>query len=243
MASKNGGGFQFFHYVSPARNAFAVLNTMNVKAARLLAVLLLIYAFPVVIYIVVFGSQLSTSHVRWAEFGSAMSGIYAPIVAVSTLLILYVQVGLQRQINEHQYVQSHLQQARSDLEFYSVQLVSALEAHLLPGQTVRQVLHTNFGPHDAGALDQEYMRELAANIDANAPSSLALWFAVYPILAGLEAGKGSQFEMTLSSSISKLIAMLSFETCVALDNYHRTRTKGRISVRYKFSPLLSKSGA
>ena len=216
---------------------------MNAKTARVLAALVFIYAAPVIVYVVVFGSQLSTSHARWAEFGSAMSGIYAPIVAVSTLLVLFAQVGLQSQINEHQYVQSHLQQARSDLEFYAVQLATALEKYLLPGQTVRQALRTNFQPHNEAALDQPNLREFAANMDANAPSSLALWFAVYQILAGLEGGKGLQFEMTLSSSVSKLIAMLSFETCVALDHYHRTRTEGRTSVRYKFSSLLSKRGA
>jgi hypothetical protein len=212
---------------------------MNQKANRLLACLGFIYAAPVFVYVLTFGRELSANHGRWAEFGSALAGIYAPIVALSTLAVLFVQVKLQAQVNDHQYVQAHFQQARTDIEFYSLQLADALEKKLLSGQNVRDVLHRNFQPAALAELDKEPLRQLAANIDANAPSSLGLWFAVYPILAGLSAGKGVHFEMTLSSSINKLIAMLGFETCVALDNYHRTRTEGRLSVNYVFSPLLS----
>lgn len=203
--------------------------------------ILLLYVAPLAVYVYMFGTKLTNSHARWAEFGSAMSGIYAPIVAISTLVVLFTQVRLQRQINEHQYVQSHIQQARVDLEFYCVQLVGALNQTLLPSQSVRQVLHKNFQPSKLADLDDGNLRTLAGNIHANAPSALALWFAVYPILAGLIAGKSTPFEMALHSSVAKLIAMLSFETCVALDNYHRTRTEGRISTPYRFSPLLSES--
>ena len=216
---------------------------MNNTAKWLVGVLLFLYAAPLLVYVLTFGTDISSSHERWSEFGSAMSGIYAPIVALSTLAVLVVQVALQRQINEHQYIQSHLQQARSDIEFYCTQLAIALEAQLLPGQTVRAVLHTNFQPRTSAELDDPTQRTLAANIDANAPSGLGLWFAIYPILAGLAAGKGSSFDMTLTSSIQKLIAILSFETCVTLDNYHRTRTEGRVRIDYKFSPLLTTNGA
>jgi hypothetical protein len=212
---------------------------MGKRTALGIGILLLLYAAPLVVYVYTFGTELTNSHARWAEFGSALSGIYAPIVAITTLVVLFTQVRLQRQINEHQYVQSHIQQVRADLEFYCVQLAGALNQTLLPGQSVRQVLHKNFQPSRLADLDDGNLRALAANIDANAPSALALWFAVYPILGGLIAGKSAPFEMTLHSSVAKLIAMLSFETCIALDNYHRTRTEGRISTPYRFSPLLS----
>ncbi|MBC2731095.1 hypothetical protein [Thiobacillus sp.] len=214
---------------------------MSKRTALGIGILLLLYALPLVVYIYTFGTELTNSHTRWAEFGSALSGIYAPIVAITTLVVLFAQVMLQKQINEHQYVQSHIEQARADLEFYCVQLAEALDQTLLPGQTVRQVLHQNFQPSSLAALDDDSLRALASNIHANAPTALALWFAIYPILAGLIAGKSAPFEMTLHSSVAKLIAMLSFETCIALDNYHRTRTEGRMSTPYRFSPLLSEA--
>lgn len=222
------------------KHTFASYARLKMSKRTVLGIgILLLYTAPLAVYIYNFGTELSISHARWAEFGSAMSGIYAPIFAIFTLFVLFIQVRLQRQINEHQYVQSFIQQARSDLEFYCIQLVGALNQTLLPGQSVRQVLHKSFQPSRLADLDDVNLRTQAANIDAIAPSALALWFAVYPILDGLIAGKSAPFEITLHSSIAKLIAMLSFETCAALDNYHRTRTEGRISTPYCFSPLLS----
>ena len=209
------------------------------RATLFLVCLLVLYALPLVVYVAAFGTSLSDQHPRWAEFGSAMSGIYAPIIALTTLAVLVAQVGLQKQINEHQFEQSYLQQARADLEFYTLQLANALQTQMLPGQNLRQFLHKNFQPSTAGELDAPELRTLAANADAILPSSLGLWFAVYPILTGLAAGKGKSFDMTLASAKQKLIAILSYETCVSLDNYHRTRSEGRLNNAYAFSPLLS----
>ena len=50
-------------------------------AAALVALIL-----PAAIYVYIFGPNLSDSHQRWGEFGSAMSGIYASILALLMLL-------------------------------------------------------------------------------------------------------------------------------------------------------------
>ena len=149
-----------------------------------------------------------------------MAGIYAPIICIVTLTVLSVQVSLQRNINEHQYDQTYIQQARSDTDFYSSELASALNGVGLPGKTLRAILHENFRPNSAPELDNESLGTLAANIDDMAPNVLAIWSAIYPILMGLEVGKGAQFEMTLNGSLLKLNAMLTIETCASLDNYH-----------------------
>ncbi|MCV2371368.1 hypothetical protein [Roseateles oligotrophus] len=167
-----------------------------------------------------------------------MSGIYAPIVAVTTLAVLLAQVSLQKQINDHSYSQAHIGQARADIEFYAVQLAEKLDKVALPGQTFRSILHSNFQPNTVAELDTDSLRTLAANVDAAMPGVMGMWFGIYPILAGLAASDETAFRMTLSSSIQKLIALLSFETCVTLDNYHRVRTEGRLTVVYRFSPLL-----
>lgn len=205
---------------------------------RVIWLLLAAYGAPLVVYLATFGVVLSSDHQRWAEFGSAMSGVYAPIVAFTTLAVLLAQVGLQKQINEHSYQQAHFEQARSDIEFYSVQLAEKLDNNALPGQTFRKVLHSNFQPRTLAELDADSLRSHAATLDAALPGVLGMWFAIYPILAGLSVSDESNFRMTLNSSVQKLIALLSFETCVALDNYHRTRTEGRLAVEYRFSPLL-----
>ena len=198
---------------------------------------------PVVVYMCVFGTKLSSDHTRWAEFGSAIGGIYSPLVALLTLAVLLKQVALQAHMNMHESDQAYLQQAREDIEFYSTQMAQVMNGIALPGKTLRAVLHENFEPPSVGELDSPQLRQLAANIHALIPPALDIWAAVYPIFMGLDAGKTRMYNMTLGSSSQKLTALLSFETCVALDNLHRARTEGRSKVRYVFSPLLTEKSS
>lgn len=204
--------------------------------ARLLVVG--VFLTPVFVYVCVFGTTLSSNHTRWAEFGSAIGGIYSPLLAMLALAVLLKQVVLQAHMNLHESDQAYLQQAREDIEFYSTQMVQVINGIALPGKTLRAVLHENFEPPSVEELDSQQLRQLAANIHALIPPAVDIWAAVYPILMGLDAGKTRMYNMTLVSSSQKLIALLSFETCVALDNFHRARTEGRAQVRYLFSPLL-----
>jgi hypothetical protein len=193
---------------------------------------------PIFIYLAVFGKELSSNHSRWAEFGSAIGGIYAPIVALLTLIVLFVQISLQRKMNKHEFDQAYLQQARADIEFYSIQIATIMEKQIFTDKTLQTVLHENFEPPIATDLNSFERRQFAARIHALVPSSYDLWDATYPILTGLAAGNERSFNMTLNSSKQKLIALLSFETCVALDNFHRARSEGRLNISYCFSPLL-----
>lgn len=198
------------------------------------------YTVPLLIYSSIFGFRLSADHVRWAEFGSAMAGIYSPIVALTTLAILLAQVRIQSHLNDHEFRQSHILQARADMEFYAIELSEKVKGVAMPGASYREILQRNFQPADAGALDEGSLRTLAADVDALEPSILGMWFGVYQVLEGLAEGSRDHvsFRMTLNSSLLKLVALLSFETCVALDNFHRARTIGKVKVEYKFSPLL-----
>lgn len=207
-----------------------------------LTLLLLVVAIlaPVVVYIWSFGPAISSDHARWAEFGSAMGGVYSPLVALLTLFVLRRQVILQQQMNIHERDQAYLQQAREDIAFYSTQMANVMNSIVRPGMTLRAFLQENFQPLNASELDSPQLRELARNIHTLIPPAFDIWGAIYPILSGMNAGKSAMYEMTHGSSIQKLIALLSFETCVALENFHRARTEGRVNVRYVFSPLLAK---
>lgn len=212
---------------------------MSKKSFILFVTLLLLFLAPLVVYVATFGASLSKSHSIWSEFGSAMAGIYAPIVALTTLFVLLAQLRLQKQLHTHETDQAYIHQARSDIEFYCTQLVKVMSATLYPGKTIRAVLHENFQPRTADKLDDEEHRGLAANIHYVAPEVVDLWAAIYPILGGLTAGETANYQMTLNSSKQKLSAMLSYETCVCLENLYRARTEGKIKVAYSFSPLLS----
>ncbi|WP_338415538.1 hypothetical protein [uncultured Sphaerotilus sp.] len=211
---------------------------MNKKILIARILILGTIAVPLVVYMYVFGAKLSSNHTQWAEFGSAIGGIYSPLVALLTLAVLAKQVTLQAQMNVHESDQAYLQQAREDIEFYSTQMAQAVNCMVLPGKSLRAVLHENFECQNIAELDSQELRQLAANIHASIPPALDIWAAIYPIFMGLEAGKTRMYTMTLGSSSQKLIALLSFETCVAIDNLHRARSEGRAKVNYVFSPLL-----
>lgn len=214
---------------------------MNKK--NLVATLLVLAAIaaPIVVYLVLFGASISSDHTRWAEFGSAIGGIYSPLVALLTLVVLVRQLKLQSQMNVHEFDEAYLQQARDDIEFYSTQMAQVLDAIALPGYSVRALLHEHFAHPTATELDTQELRQLAENIHGAIPPTFDIWVAIYPILTGLATGKASMYQMTFGSSKQKLIALLSFQSCVALDNFHRTITEGHIQVDYLFSPLLRKA--
>lgn len=221
--------------------------TNRTRLITYLAIVLLVTWLlgPLVLYAYTFGTHITNSHQKWAEFGSAMSGIYSPLLALVTLVVLGTQVALQRrqtalqqQFNVHEYDQAYLVQARSDIEFYAARVAEELSSIPWPGVTLRAHLHKHFLTATVDELDSPALRQLAADIHYLMPPSFDLWDAIYPVLMGLDAGKKTMFNLAYVSSSQKLIALLGFETCVVLDNFHRVRSEGRIKVKYVFSPLL-----
>ncbi len=200
----------------------------------IIVVVLVLLFSPVVLYVSKFGGDLSQDHSRWAEFGSAIGGIYAQILGFITLVVLIRQLYLQKQMNDQYY----LQQAREDIEFYASQLSNVLDGSLVANVPLRAVLHEKFmfcSPENLCSMD---MKNIAIDIHRVMPQALDIWAAIYPVLIGLSAVDDSLFKMTLVSSKQKLIALLSFEICVALDNLHFCRTDGKNGFTYIFNQKL-----
>lgn len=202
-----------------------------------------IYAAPITAYVIIFGVSNFSDHQQWAEFGSAMAGIYAPIVAITTLTVLLAQVRLQRQVNTHQYDQAYITQARADIHFYATKLAEALQVLIVDNITIRRYLHQHFQRPKLTDFDTAAIRSLALELDQNAPHVFSMWGAIYPIFVGLNSKKDDFLSMTEVSSKNKLIALLGFETCVCLDNFHRVRSEGRLRLPYAFSPQLEDNNA
>ena len=211
---------------------------MKIREAAIRTSILLVLAAPIVVYVSVFGWNLSDNHSRWGEFGSAMSGVYTPVLALLTLSVLVFQARIQQQLHKHELDQAYIQQARADVEFYVNRLSDLLSLRLPNGSTVREVLHHNFQPEAASQLDSELIRRLAKELDREVPHTLGVLFALQSILAGLSASEEGAYRLNFTSAVQKLTAILGFETCVSLENFHRARTEGRLDIRYLFSPLL-----
>lgn len=211
------------------------LLSANYKNGIIIVSLSITIISPIFIYVSIFNDGISHDHSRWAEFGSAIGGIYAPIVGGLTLFVLFRQVGLQEQVNDQYY----LQQAREDIEFYASQLSTILDQALVDDVSLRAVLHERFILCNAENLCSEEMKDIAIDIHRVIPQSIDMWSAIYPILIGLSALDSAQFKMTLSSSKQKLIALLGIGMCVALDHLHFSRSHETCDFDYIFSPYLN----
>lgn len=211
------------------------MNKRYVVATSLAATALIL---PIAIYLFHFGWHISSDHVRWAEFGSAMSGIYTPVLAAATLAVLLMQVGLQAQVHKHEQNQAYVQQARAGIEFYLHRLDMALSEKESHGNTVREILHSQFQPTIIAELDSVRLRKIARDLDTEKPQVQALVGAIQTMMVGLSSSSELTYVLDYTSATQKLIAVLSFKTCVTLENYHRTCTEDRLKIKYQFSPLL-----
>ena len=194
---------------------------------------------PLVLYVKTFGWNISSDHTRWGEFGSAISGIYTPLLTILTLSVLVIQVKLQSKMHVHDQDKAYLEQSRTDIEFYVIRLETVLQLRLSDGNTVRDILEGYFITKSIDDLDSPKLRELSLRLNYEAPQLLGMFQAIQAMLIGLDTPKSYSYQLYHSSAIQKLIALLSFRTCVALENYHRTVTEGRTKTKYFFSSFLT----
>lgn len=212
--------------------------SLPVRTKVAVLVILAILVAPIAVYIATFGTVISDSHIRWGEMGSAMSGIYSPLIALLALVVVIRQLQAQYRMNEHQIDVAHIEQCRADIQYYLEQLDRSLQVRDPNGSTVRQILHQHFQPKIAVELAKSELLELARVLNQQYPQPFSLWSAIYPIVAGLRAPGRFPYEHHASGSVQKIIAMTTFETCVALDNFHFCLTEDRTHIKYEFSPLF-----
>lgn len=210
-------------------------GSMKARDYWKLSILIGVLLSPIILYMWVFGVVVSSDHSRWAEFGSAMGGIYSPMIAVLAFLVLLRQVNLQQELAKHEFDQGYLQQARQDIEFYGTQLAAALNADVLPGKSMLAVLQEKFRFVSASDLEREDLRVLAESVHQVSPSAFDLWMAINPILKGLTTSQNQMYVLTFESSKQKLIALLSFQICVALDNYRQAAVPRDVQLDCFFS--------
>lgn len=211
----------------------------RIATFALLAVLIL----PIVVYVHTFGGRLSEIHGRWGEMGSAMSGIYGPILSLLGFGVLIMQVNLQSQTNKHMFEQAYVQDARADLEYYLTQLARILNIswpHDL--MVVRDELQYGFKYASIEDLKGNSCIEKARNLNMRAPELFSIWIAICPILDGLSTYQGSSYELHFNSAMQKITAMITFDTAVALDNFVWCQSEGRLGKACQFSRNFRSNG-
>jgi hypothetical protein len=200
--------------------------------------LALILVSPLIVYMSVFGLKISDDHTRWGEMGSALSGIYSPILAFLALLVVFGQLKSQNGFHEHEMDQRYIEQNREDINFYVQQLDQVLCLDGPSEGNIRQMLHGHFLFSNTELFSDPQLIQLAQKLNRQYPQLLGIWGAVYPIWIGLNSQNKVPYKLNALAALHKMIAVASFETCVALDHYHRTLSEDRFNLPYQFSPLL-----
>lgn len=199
-------------------------------------------AAPVLTYVVTFGFSVTDNHTRWGEMGSAMSGLYTPILSLLTLAVLVTQVRSQVEINTHHFDQSYIQEARADIEYYLAQLDLELSKKLSDGTTVHQFLNSAFAYAGLADLRSDEVRQIAKNLNRQFPRIFSVWSAMYSVFAGLSSQKHYPYESNFVAAKQKAIAIISFETCVALDQYVWCASEENLKYAFQFTRELRVAG-
>ena len=207
------------------RKMHRALNKRGWIAFGLVAAILLV---PVAVYIYTFGFTVTSDHGRWSEMGSAMAGIYTPILAVLTLLVLLAQVGLQEKMNRHTFDQAFVQDARSDVHFYLDQIAQELARIYEDGHPIGPTLIEVFAYPAKPQLLVAPVADIAKALNKRQPGLLASWSAFYSVLAGLGAHDWHPYKNAHLAAKQKAIAILSYAGCAALDNYTFSASEGRL---------------
>lgn len=77
-----------------------------------------IFLLPIIFYASVFGLGVWRSHDDWAKMGSALGGIYSPLVAFTTLLLLYRQQQFSEKSHKQKMEADFIRNAFSKCESY-----------------------------------------------------------------------------------------------------------------------------
>ncbi len=214
------------------------LEGKMLTCVRILLCLLLLV--PIGAYISIFGFSISANHARWGEMGSAMSGIYGPILTVLTLAVLVVQVRMQSESNKHVYDQAHLQLAQADLTFYLCRLEAQLNAPVVSGVAPAVILRS-FMVGTLEELRNFQLRALAVDFNRRHSTIIATWQAVLSIYRGLLVVNEEPYKQHLTSGKLRAISILSYEVCAALDNCLWSSSEGQLDASYFFGAMQQRT--
>lgn len=211
----------------------ANVSNRGPRLAVTLAVLLVLLV-PILVYGWVFGTELSRDHQRWSEMGSAMSGIYTPLLTLLTFAVLLAQVRLQASMTRHTFDQSFVQQARDTITFSLEQLAKEMSQEVEDGSDIKRLLVGAFAYASAERLAEPTFIEVAKSLNQRHHRLISFWSEFYSAMAALRVHDFDPYSTTFTSMKQRAIAVLSYEGCAALDNLVWCVSEGRLNYGYEF---------
>lgn len=168
---------------------------------------------PIAVYIFTFGHHISPDHSRWAEMGSAMGGVYTPILSTLTLAVLLSQLLVQRKANTFQANQAMLNNFRDEFRSKLTRLTAALAEARYDDIGLDAFDHVDDPDR---TIAQAYATHL---MDAR-PAILLCWQGMTTILTVLKRSNDPEYQRAGSTLMLDAIITLSYRNCYRLDNFN-----------------------
>ena len=211
---------------------------VKTKQILLIALVICILLLPLLVYVYQFGTSLSIEHSQWSEFGSFFSGIYSPLIALVALLILGMQLIIQRSMSKQQHDQAFINCAREDIDFYISKIESYIEKEYKDGETIKGYIDKHFRFLESEALTNKDVIAHIKSFYKEHQYIFDIWLALYPILKGLEASKSYPYEHNFYAAKLRISSCLSLGTCAGIDNIYYVISRDCNNGKYYYTDAI-----
>ncbi|MDW2372085.1 hypothetical protein R7190_25110 [Vibrio sp. 1078-1] len=192
-------------------------------------VLLAILIAPIAIYSFQFGIGVWSQHEDWASMGSALGGIYSPLIALLAFAVIFAQARVQLLSEQHSRDMVFIQDSKQDFNFYIERLDIVLNQKIDGEVTVNHFLINMLeSVPDEDLLNIEVI-DLCKRFDSQYKKVWGLWCGITPLLKGLESQKYFPYQHNFIGLKLRAVSMLSQQTCSCLDKLDYVLSKGRSS--------------
>lgn len=195
-------------------------NSENIIGYILLALVLL---SPLIFYASRFGFGIWSSHSEWAEMGSALGGLYTPILTIFMVGILYRQTVIQADLAKHTFDTTRINKSKKQLDYHvsNISNVLAIKDANDFSISLNKLLAVN--------RDKAYLDTIEQWYDPHISQLVTDWGNVQGILSSMDQPAELEYSMHHVQFKSFVITQLSYDVCVALDKicYKRIKAKDK----------------
>lgn len=164
-----------------------------------LVIIGLILVIPIAVYAYQFGFGLWETNEEWAEMGSAIGGLYTPILAILTLVVLVKQLQLQKDMHKHEQRIVSRDIGFSMVEKYAEKIESMFTQEVV--DDLVRLSELDKGDPEAGKLKSKHL------------DIFTLWATVHAFLRNFEKHEPSM----VVDLASMAVLHLTFNMCATLE--------------------------
>ncbi|HCZ9035097.1 TPA: hypothetical protein O4F91_001697 [Vibrio alginolyticus] len=171
-------------------------------------------------------------HDDWANMGSALGGIYSPLIALLAFAVIFAQARVQLLSEQHSRDMVFIHDTKEDFNFYIERLDSALNQKLEGEITVSQLLVSFLDAVPDEKLLSDDCIKLCQQFDVNYQKVWGLWCGITPLLRGLESQSHFPYQHNFIGLKLRAVSLLSSPTCRCLDKLDYVLSKGTSNQPY-----------